>query len=708
MKTKLILVLLTALYSLGFGQPTISKLSFLESVPLFGLYEIAFDMDNYDNPYDPAVIDVFAKFVAPDGKTFKVNGFYYEGYTFSQKDGYEKARPNAKSNGWRVRFTPIQTGTWTFSLHAIDRKGKTSMSSDGYKTFSFSCEPVENGTGFITKANSKYLKRDVVANGEQRDNSYFPVGPNVAWYDCKTYYDYTKPTGIYFYERYIDSLAGNANYMRIWLSRYQYLSLYGPEFALGEKTDTTVFFNSTLNQKDAAELDHIITYAAQHDISVMPCFFSFGDFRYDGTDSKGPGKWTNNPYHTLLGLEQPHEFFSDREARKIAKNLLRYIVARWGYATNIMSWELWNEVSNMDIDISANHFQRKVSKWHSKMADYIRSIDPFSRPVTTSMGGTKGMETLYSTMYKNLDIVQSHNYQNIDKAWSSEQFSHKLLNLADEARNLYPDKPFFVGEFAFGSTTTDIFKAKDPHAVDLHNSLWSSLFSGSIGPASFWYWHILMQFDHLRIFKPLLTFCNNLAIPSDSFTSHTTGKVVKPSLIFPNHLETYYMINAAEDTLYGWSQDTAFCYQSLRHLAQKDITKGHFGKTTPLDPKAYLMTLNPSSRPVPSSNSNNITIPIENQPIGTKYTVKWFDAETGLEMTAEKTTATVKADGKGKVVSFEFPSSIRDLKQKRINNTFGDAVFMITIDQGLKEESSTNGTAPKKKISVRPVKKPNQ
>ena len=107
MKTKLTLVLLTALYSLGFGQPTISKLSFRESVPLFGLYEIVFDMDNYDNPYDPAVIDVFAKFVAPDGKTFKVNGFYYEDYTFSKKDGYEKARPNAKNNGWRVRFLSI-------------------------------------------------------------------------------------------------------------------------------------------------------------------------------------------------------------------------------------------------------------------------------------------------------------------------------------------------------------------------------------------------------------------------------------------------------------------------------------------------------------------------------------------------------------------------------------------------------------------------
>ena len=77
-------------------------------------------------------------------------------------------------------------------------------------------------------------------------------------------------------------------------------------------------------------------------------------------------------------------------------------------------------------------------------------------------------------------------------------------------------------------------------------------------------------------------------------------------------------------------------------------------------------------------------------------------------MTAEKTTATVKADGKGKAVSFEFPSSIRDLKRKQINNTLGDAVFMLVSDKGKNEGSSTIGTAPNKKISVRPVKKTNQ
>ena len=72
-------------------------------------------------------------------------------------------------------------------------------------------------------------------------------------------------------------------------------------------------------------------------------------------------------------------------------------------------------------------------------------------------------------------------------------------------------------------------------------------------------------------------------------------------------------------------------------------------------------------------------LPVKNQPRGTKYEVRWFDAETGLELTEEATTVTVRRPFlRGRRITVEFPSSIRDLEGSRINNTFGDAVFMIT------------------------------
>ena len=166
---------------------------------------------------------------------------------------------------------------------------------------------------------------------------------------------------------------------------------------------------------------------------------------------------------------------------------------------------------------------------------------------------------------------------------------------------------------------------------------------------------------------------------SDSFKAQTTGTERGKLLVFPNNLETYYLVNADFDTLIGWCQDTVFTYQALRHLTDRNGSNGHFADNAVFDPQGYVYTLNPAKRPGPSSDDNSIVLPIKNQPRGTEYTVRWFDAETGLELTDEATTVTVKRPFlRGKRLTIAFPSSIRDVEAGRINNTFGDAVFVIT------------------------------
>ncbi len=696
MKKSFVLALLLGIITLGHAKPQINGVSFPRNVGLFGLYEISFQMGNYSNPYDPAVIDVYAEFTAPDGQVMKVNGFYYEGYRFEKYKDYEKAQAESRNNGWKVRFTPNQEGVWRFTLRATDKKGSVSMNSNGSSVFTFTCDAVRSATGFITKANSRYLKRDVVTNGQRKSHSFFPIGPNVAWYTCKSYYNFATPYGIYEYEHRIDSLAGRANFMRIWLNRPQYLSLYGAEYTQTTGNTPTLYFDNTLNQKDAAELDYIIEYAAKRGISIMPCIFTFGDFKedheHDGELEKYPADWRTNPYKTVLGLKTPTDFFTDKEAQRIARNLIRYIVARWGYATNIVAWELWNEISNMDLDKNKfDQYCTVVSKWHGDMAQHIRANDPFHHLITTSTG-YESDGYLFSRIYHDMDIVQKHKYFNFQKAKSKEQVSHQLYLFSLEARKVYPDKPFFFGEFGFGSSNSQRYLEKDPYGIDLHNTLWSTLFSGTIGSASFWQWSALEKCGTHGIFKPILTFSKGMPILSSTFEPRTTGehnKTAKHIVTFPNGLETYYMVNAAEDTLYGWSQDTAFTYQSLRHLTDKEGNNGHFKDDGVVDAKGYVYTLNANKRPRPSSRNNNITLSITKQPVGTKYLVRWYDSETGYELVAEKTYAVVE---KGNKLSFEFPSSIRE--RRRINNTFGDAVFVLTVDRdGIKNGGIMNNAA---------------
>ena len=713
MRKTILLPIWLLLCAMVYAQPNISDLTFPKSSPLFGLYELSFQLGNYSNPYDPDIIDVYAIFEGPDGKSFKVNGFYYEGYRLYLHYGYEKAEAIDKDKGWRVRFTPNQVGTWHFTLHAIDKKGYTNLSSYGVMDFVFNCDTVKTASGFITKANSKYLKREVVIDGQKTSRSFFPIGPNLPYYNCKSYYDFSTPLGIYEYERRIDSLSGNANYFRLFINRPQALSLYGAEFTQMVDGKPVVYFDNRINQKDAAELDHIINYAALNGLSVIPCIFTYPDLKnnpeYDNNLDKHPDDWRCNPFHTQLGLKSNEDFFTDNESIRITRNLIRYVVARWGYATNIISWEFWNEVRNMVYDRKeVERFCAKLMSWHDEMTELIRSNDPFHHLISTSLGGSADPnEYIYKRMFNNLDFVMHHQYFNVQEAKSKQQPSYYIYLISQSTNKLYPSKPFFIAEYGFGDLTPANYAIKDPFSIDLHNTLWSTLFSGMMGPASFWERHALDYCGTHGRFKPLLTFCQNLPVLSDSFKAQTTGTLGKDktSVVFPNHLETYYIINETQDTLYGWSQDTAFCYQSLRRLTDIVTEKKHFSDDSPVDKAGYVYTFNPDKRPRPSSKSNTITLPIEKQPIGTQYLVKWYDSETGLELVSERVTATV---GKQQTLSFEFPSSIRDLKKRRINNSFGDAVFALyrlsssaTKNGGAIQVSTTNGKKTNKTIKLK-------
>lgn len=696
MKKLVLLVILGMVAVCGYCQPRVTNLVYPNSVDLFDLCELSFQLNkSYDNPYDPDVISVIAEFIAPDGSRYAVNGFYYEGYTFKKQKVYEVASPNVKDVGWRVRFTPTQIGIWTFRLTVTDRSGSVQMPASGTRTLSFSCNKIGNGKGFISMANKRFLKRDVVEDGMRRFHSFFPIGPNIAWYGYAYHKGvpcYSEPFGIYEYDRYIDSLDGNANYMRIWISRYQYLSLYGLEFALpGKAHAPVVFFDHTINQKDAAELDHIVAYAKRHDVTIMPCFFHFGDFEKNTSkDVNNPSVWSNNPYHTILGLESPCEFFTDEKAIHITKNLIRYIVSRWGYATNIMAWEFWNEVSNLfDMCDDNELIYQEVRDWHNEMAAYVSEIDPFNHCLTTSMGGIKEHPDLFSILFDDMDFVQQHNYQNIQKAKSTEQFSYLLYKSAIDVHKEYPSKPFFTGEFGFGQTSpAPQYADKDPYGIDLHNSLWSSLFSSSMGPAAFWWWTYIDSKGLFKLYAPILHFCERLPILSESFTAHQTGKEVgKKRLEFPNHIQTYYMINATEDTIYGWSQDTAFAYQSLRRLTDKVAARsegtkkaGHFVNDGVFDSRGYVYNIhNTSKKPRPSSNNNTILIPVEHVDVGSSYVLKWYNTETGYAYDTSKVHVThVTSDVFGnKYISISFPSYIRDVQRNVIQNTFGDVAFSL-------------------------------
>lgn len=177
----------------------------------------------------------------------------------------------------------------------------------------------------------------------------------------------------------------------------------------------------------------------------------------------------------------------------------------------------------------------------------------------------------------------------------------------------------------------------------------------------------------------MMVFSNQLPVLSNTFTAATTGEVKGRGYDFPNNIETNYLVNATEDTLIGWCQDAAFGYKQLRQLTDSVGKDSNFVNDGVFDPEGYVYTLDPTKRPRPSSLSNRIVIPIQNQRPGTVYMVRWFDAETGRELRDEMAETIVRrAWFRGKRIVIDFPSSIRNIIGSRVNNNFGDAVFVIT------------------------------
>jgi len=147
------------------SQPDLTNFSVSpeNEVGVFEKIELRFRLNLYDNNYDSDVIRVDAEFISPSGKTYTVPGFYYVDY-IKMPDfncGLDIACESLKTApyqpyNWVVRFTPNETGKWTYSVTAKDKRG-TSVYPQHTKG-SFICHNSEH-TGFITKNNNRYLKK---------------------------------------------------------------------------------------------------------------------------------------------------------------------------------------------------------------------------------------------------------------------------------------------------------------------------------------------------------------------------------------------------------------------------------------------------------------------------------------------------------------------------------------------------------------------
>ncbi|MBK9450043.1 MAG: DUF5060 domain-containing protein [Bacteroidetes bacterium] len=254
-------------WSVVCAAPSISNIVFPNTIGKYQKFEISFDLGTYNNPYDYDEIDCWAEFVSPSGKVSKVFGFYYEGY-LKTDDGAATSNEilvPTGGNHWKFRFSPHETGHWTFSMTARDSSGTTTEPMTNH--FTFEVTPTDE-KGFISAANNRYLKYD-------SGDPYFPIGDSYPWWLVAPWRASSNGTekGTNIAKHYMDGMAANGvTYNRFELNFYEGLSLTGRDFVL-QKT-----FYSYYNQHDAWQLDEVMDYAKEKGVNINLALWAAADF----------------------------------------------------------------------------------------------------------------------------------------------------------------------------------------------------------------------------------------------------------------------------------------------------------------------------------------------------------------------------------------------------------------------------------------------
>ncbi|MBI2093663.1 MAG: DUF5060 domain-containing protein, partial [Candidatus Omnitrophica bacterium] len=404
------------------------------------------------NPYDFHEVSLEATFFPPHGQPVTVHGFYYEPFERITKGTASIIQPSGKPV-WKVRFTPTQTGRWSYRLRLIHASGVQTR---------------EGAPFLVVPSSHRGFVRFNAKQGNfhfDTGESFIPIGENLCW----------APSGnaIESYTKWFNALKRNrANYIRVWMAPWL-LRLETKETGVGR-----------YDQQRAWLLDTLLEQSQEAGIFWQLCLLNHGSFsRSQDAD------WHNNPYNEQLGgmCRSPDEFLTDPRAKTMFERSLRYITNRWGHSTQLMMWELFNEGDFGEFKID------HLSGWLKDMSRFLRSIDGQQRPITTSFHHESAEDVW---QLSTIDNVQLHLYDQRDLTAAFDPKVH-------EVRQAF-QKPVFLGEFGW---IPDVMRKFDDIGVHFHEGLWSSLMAGAAGSALIWYWDSYVYPFHLeRHFKGLEAF----------------------------------------------------------------------------------------------------------------------------------------------------------------------------------------------------------
>ncbi len=407
----------------------------------------------FETPFDSDQIQVDALLTTPSGKKMTVPAFFdqpFERHVWGGGRFSEEVMVEAGPPEWRVRLMPSEPGEHRVVIRVRDRTGSVESQP---VVFTARAAP---GPGYI-RVSSKdphYFEFD-------DGTPFFAIGMNIVEHPLSEYY------------RYIPQLAENGgNFSRLWIG-FEYFGL-----ELGTMGDYRL--------DSAWRLDRVMELSERYGVYQKLCieWIRYITPRGEPRHFFDPPE---NAYITANGgpCRDMKDFFTSGEARRLFKNRLRYIVARWGYSPNVMAWELWNEIDLVDPKAADTSV---IVPWNREMGRYLKSIDPWQHLTTNSIAGRSMGQALWS-LDEN-QFAQRHGYATPSPraVQAHADMAANVLQWLDDVSEF--NKPYLMAEFGLQRDRMEIRALcdRDREGIHMHNGLWAALAHGSAGTAQLWWW----------------------------------------------------------------------------------------------------------------------------------------------------------------------------------------------------------------------------
>ncbi len=432
MKKHILVVLLSVLLtSATTAQPRISRI--FQRADTVGLYEkIELSLQTeavYENPFNPDEVDVVARFIAPSGRTWKVPAFY---------DGSGRG-------GFTIRFSPVEAGTWSYTVSVRDRNGESSSEARR-----FTAVPSGYHGPIRIAANKRYL--------EHADGSpWYGVG---LWYNGNTdpeVLDELQGHGVNFISRLIAPLETWAT----GLGRY--------------------------DQVACSQVDELLEELEKRDMKLALNFW-FHSFLSETVWGGGNIAWDRHPYQLVC---EAKDFYSSQEAWEYQERLYRYMIARWGYSRSLAIWFVVDEVNGTDGWVSGDSIG--AARWARKVHDYFRQHDPWQHLTTGTRSG--GIQEWWARGYEIFDMAGREIYEaqgfpinttgQIDQD-ATHPLTYSYRNYHSEVKKLWNgyEKPAIIPETGWDHTFYEM--SMPGYKAQFHNAMWVCLASGT-AMSPFWW-----------------------------------------------------------------------------------------------------------------------------------------------------------------------------------------------------------------------------